>query len=249
MVVFQKVIEAFLLPPGFFVTLFILMGILWRKKAPKKALLMFFLAIVFYFLSSIIGIFLLLYPLEKSHSYSDLQGAEVVVVLGGGVVKTPDGYQLSIHTAARLLKGLEIANKKHLPLIVTGGKLPGVDQLPEAEIMKQQAISLGFDEGNIFVEPLARTTKENAFYTTALMKQKAFKKAVLVTSAVHMKRAVYCFEKNGVSAIPCPTAFLYDHSKIEWIDLIPNRDALDANLAAIHEYFGLVWYRITDFLK
>lgn len=249
MVVFQKIAEAFLLPPGLFVTLFIILSISWSKKAPKKALLMFFLAIGFYFLSSVIGVFLLLYPLERGYIYDDSQNVQAVVVLGGGVVKTPDGYQLSIYSTARLLKGLEIAKKKNLPLIVTGGKLPGIDQLPEAEIMKQEAISLGFEKDRIFVEPLARTTKENAFYTSALLKQNGLEKIVLVTSAVHMKRAIYCFEKVGTSVIPCPTAFLYDHSKTEWVDLIPSRDALDANLAAIHECFGLMWYKITDLIR
>lgn len=246
MVVFQKIVESFLLPPGLFVTLFVLLGILWYKKAKGKALLMFLLAAVFYFLSSFIGIHLLLYPLERAYSCIDSQDIEAVVVLGGGVVKTPDGYQLSIYSMSRLLKGLELAKKRNLPLIITGGRLPGVDQLPEAEVMKQEAVSLGFDIDRIFVEPSARTTKENAFYTSTLLKEMGLKKVFLVTSAIHMVRAVYSFERAGTSVVPCPTAFLYDHSKIKWIDLVPNREALNANLAGIHEYFGLMWYKITD---
>ncbi len=246
MIVFQKIAESFLLPPGFFVTLFVLLGILWYKKAKGKALLMFLLAAVFYFLSSFIGVYLLLYPLERAYSCIDSQDVEAVVVLGGGIVKTPDGYQLSIYSMARLLKSLELAKKLNLPLIITGGRLPGVDHLPEAEVMKQEAVSLGFDIDRIFVEPSARTTKENAFYTSALLKKMELKKVFLVTSAVHMVRAVYSFEKAGILVVPCPTAFLYDHSKIKWIDLLPNREALNANLSSIHEYFGLIWYEVTD---
>lgn len=249
MVVFQKVTEAFLLPPGVFVTLFLFMGALWLKKAPRKSLFMFLIAAVFYVLSTLVGILLLLHPLEKSYSCNDLQGAQAVVVLGGGIVKVPDGYQLSVHTTARLLKGLQIAEQKGLPLIVTGGRLPGVDQLPEAEVMKREAISLGFEEHDIIVEPLARTTRENALYTYKIIKEYGLKRIILVTSAVHMKRAVYCFEKIGAVVVPCPTAFLYDYSGVEWVDLLPNKDALNANLSAIHEYFGLMWYKLTDFLR
>ncbi|MEJ5229178.1 MAG: YdcF family protein [Pseudothermotoga sp.] len=249
MVVFQKIVEGFILPPGVFVTLFLVAGFFLLRKQRKLSLVNFILAFVFYALSTGIGVLCLLNPVEKVSTSYDQEVADVVVVLGGGVVKTPYGYELSVHSASRLLKGLEMAKLRNLPLIVTGGKIPGTDRVPEAEVMRQAALKLGFEDKDIIVEPVARTTYENALRTFEIIEKYGFKKVLLVTSAIHMKRAVYSFESVGMQVIPCPSNYLYDHAEFKWIDFVPNRDALDANLAAIHEIFGILWYRLLDLFK
>jgi len=244
MLIVQKVIEAFLLPPGIFVTLCLLLAVCWARSDRKKALTISVLAVFLYLLSTGVGVFLFLRPLEQAYKSGSIEGADAVVVLGGGIVKSPQGYEPSVHSMARLTTGIQLASVRDLPLILTGGTPPGVNQISEAEIMKQFAVKFSVDENKIIAEPQAKTTLENAMNTAAICREYHFKKLVLVTSAVHMKRAVFSFEKTGVSVVPYPTGYLYDYSQMKWIDLIPNRDAAEANLSAIHEWFGLLWYRL-----
>ena len=242
MLIVQKIFEAFLLPPGIFVTLCLVLAICWARSDRKKAFTVFLIAVLLYLLSTGVGVFLFLRPLEQAYKPGIIEGTNAVVVLGGGVVKSPQGYEPSIHSTARLVAGIQLASAHNLSLILTGGTPPGVDQVPEAEIMKRFAVKFGIDEDKIIVEPQAKTTLENAINTAGICREYQFKKLVLVTSAVHMKRAVFSFKKAGVSVVPYPTGYLYDYSQMKWIDIIPNKGAAEANLSAIHEWFGLLWY-------
>lgn len=243
MIIFQKVVEAFLLPPGFFVTLFLLIGILQFKKSRNTAIFMIFLALCFYFFSSGLGALTLVLPLERSYEISIPKKIDAVVVLGGGIVKTPNGYQPSQSSIVRLLEGVRIAKDFDSFLIISGGMLPLLNQPPEAVVMRDLAISLGFPAEAIIIEPDAKTTFENAIFTSQICREKGFQNVVVVTSAIHMKRAIYSFSKARFTVHPCPTGYLYNHSRLGWSDYLPNRDALTANLWAIHEIIGILWYR------
>lgn len=118
-----------------------------------------------------------------------------------------------------------------------------LNQPPEAVVMRDLAISLGFPAEAIIIEPDAKTTFENAIFTSQICREKGFQNVVVVTSAIHMKRAIYSFSKARFTVHPCPTGYLYNHSKLGWSDYLPNRDALTANLWAIHEIIGILWYR------
>lgn len=201
------------------------------------------LALCFYFLSSFPGVLVLVLPLERSYKAHVPQKVDAVIVLGGGVVKTPDGYWLSQSALGRLVEGVQLAKKFDSFLIVSGGTLPLLNQPPEALIMKDLAISLGFPENLIIAETDARNTLENAIFTSRICKEKGFKNVVVVTSAIHMKRAVYSFFKAQFTVYPYPTDYLYSHSDFGWIDYLPNKDALTANLSAVHEIVGILWYR------
>jgi uncharacterized SAM-binding protein YcdF (DUF218 family) len=55
-----------------------------------------------------------------------------------------------------------------------------------------------------FLERRSRTTRENARATAALLAPLWIRNVVLVTSAIHMRRAVAEFEAAGVVVIPAP---------------------------------------------
>ena len=41
--------------------------------------------------------------------------------------------------------------------------------------------------------------------------------------------------------VPCPSGYLYEKSP-GLLDFVPNRDSLDDNLRALHEWAGLIYY-------
>jgi uncharacterized SAM-binding protein YcdF (DUF218 family) len=70
---------------------------------------------------------------------------------------------------------------------------------------------LGADPARvIYVEPRPRTTSEDALYAAALLKPKPSERWMLVTSALHMPRAVGCFRVAGFQVEPYPVEFRAD---------------------------------------
>jgi uncharacterized SAM-binding protein YcdF (DUF218 family) len=60
-----------------------------------------------------------------------------------------------------------------------------------------------------------------------------------------MKRSILSFEKAGIKVIPFPTGFkTWQNKKYEWEDYLPNVAALEIASTAIHEYIGLLFYKV-----
>src|SRR5262245_4465731 len=66
---------------------------------------------------------------------------------------------------------------------------------------------LGGDPARVYVEIRPRTTFEDAQYSAALLKPKPSERWLLVTSALHMARAVGCFRAAGFQVQPYPIGF------------------------------------------
>ena len=102
---------------------------------------------------------------------------------------------------------------------------------------------LGGDPSRIYIEPRPRTTSEDALYAAALLKPKRSERWMLVTSALHMPRAVGCFRVAGFQVDPYPVEFKIDRSH-PFNRFTPGSEALfDLDMAA-KEWVGLVAYRL-----
>ena len=118
MIYVLKFIAAFLLPPGLFVLLGIILSIyLWRQRKRYGRLpfsLSACLTLLLYFSSTLLGAKLLGQPLENRYSQHQPADAQVIVVLGGGSV----GCAVHLSAAARCCnrahsRGLQY--KQHFP--------------------------------------------------------------------------------------------------------------------------------------
>jgi uncharacterized SAM-binding protein YcdF (DUF218 family) len=101
---------------------------------------------------------------------------------------------------------------------------------------------LGGDRERIYLESRPRTTAEDAFYTAALLKPKAGERWLLVTSALHMPRAVGCFRTAGFQVEPYPVEFRTDR-RHPLRAFAPGSGALSSVDTAAKEWIGLVVYR------
>jgi uncharacterized SAM-binding protein YcdF (DUF218 family) len=102
---------------------------------------------------------------------------------------------------------------------------------------------LGGDPTRIYMEPRPRTTSEDALYAAALLKPKRSERWMLVTSALHMPRAIGCFRVAGFQAEPYPVAFGTDRSH-PFAGFAPGSGALGYLDTAAKEWIGLVAYRL-----
>lgn len=72
------------------------------------------------------------------------------------------------------------------------------------------------------------------------MRKLNLREVVLVTFAVHMKRAVKSFEKFKFMVHPYPVDYLCDYGVLDWIDFVPTRESLQANMLGLYELVGLL---------
>jgi uncharacterized SAM-binding protein YcdF (DUF218 family) len=161
---------------------------------------------------------------------------EVIVVLGGGMRRppAPAPAQPGADTLERLAGGAALARRTGLPLLVSGGTLDSAP--PEADAMAE-ALRRQFGLEARFVERRSRDTRENAIECARLLRAAGLRRVVLVTSAVHMRRAVAEFEAVGLDVLPAPVAPA-SAAGANLIDWLPGPAALEVSHAALYEVAG-----------
>jgi uncharacterized SAM-binding protein YcdF (DUF218 family) len=102
---------------------------------------------------------------------------------------------------------------------------------------------LGGDPARIYIESRPRTTSEDALYTAAVLKPKSSERWLLVTSAVHMPRAVGCFRTAGFQVEPYPVEFRTARTN-PFGQFAPGSGALNHLDRAAKEWIGLIAYRL-----
>ena len=136
-----------------------------------------------------------------------------------------------------------LKDKTGLPLLVSGGKSDG-DVVSEAELMAQ-VLQDSFAVSADWLETASRNTAENAGYCAEILQQHGVNKAFLISHAYHMKRAVYVFKKEGLQITPAPIVSGVQDLEVSSVPgFVPTYSRLNWSTIALHEYFGLLWYRI-----
>ena len=193
----------------------------------------------------------LLQPLENRYPplpVDQLASLDVdaIVVLGSGRYRqapefgeADDVKQLALE---RLRYGALLARQSGKPLLVTGGR-PDGDGATEAEAM---AVSLARDFGVAvrWQEGGSNNTRENAEYSAAILLPEGVRRIALVTHAFHMPRSVPVFERAGFSVLPAPTAYFTSRRPASLLDFIPRYEAVRSAGYGLHEWIGLLWYRL-----
>lgn len=181
--------------------------------------------------------------------------ADVIIVLGGGLASpraelNEAGVVLNEaglgQAADRLGQAYALwrAGKGKL-IVLSGGNLPWAHLTrPEAELAQAVLEQLGVPADAILVEGQSRNTRENALNTAALWREKGFRSGLLVTSAVHMPRAIATFRAAGLDLVPWPADFQVQRPLVKSVfDLLPDAAALAMTTASAKEWLGLAVYR------
>lgn len=114
----------------------------------------------------------------------------------------------------------------------------------ESETIKEFLIQNKIDSNDIMIENQSRNTKENAINSAKLLDKK--NEYILITSAIHMKRSILCFENEGLKIIPfsVDNSMSYSSNKIEYM-LLPRSRVLENWEDLIHEIIGYYVYILT----
>lgn len=250
----RMIFASFLVPPGLFIVLILTALFLYMKKRRSLATaLLWTLISLLMVLSSAVGEYLLVRPLESPYlslgseeliHVRDNDEKTAIVILSGGIIRNDKTKEVEIGEATlkRLFGGFKVYQETGFPICVSGGMEPGAKGQTLAEVMGETLKEIGVSQDKIIYENKSRTTWENAEYSIKLLESQGFKRIILVTDAVHMRRSVECFSGRGVEIIPFPSGFLCGTPRL--IDWLPNSGSLNNNLRALHEWEGLIYYRI-----
>jgi uncharacterized SAM-binding protein YcdF (DUF218 family) len=103
----------------------------------------------------------------------------------------------------------------------------------------------GVSSEHILMEQDGRDTSEQAENLKSLLNAQPF---ILCTSALYSPRATLIFRFKGMNPIPSPSNFLEILSSVVNA-LQPSRSAWERVNLVIHEYVGLLWLQLGQFLK
>lgn len=169
-----------------------------------------------------------------------------IAVLGGaerlGASRLAGRPEYNEH-ADRVIAGAELAFA--LPraevAIVGGLRYPG-STTRDVDIVATTWSGLGISTDRIIKVGGTADTCSNALGVAAETRRPV----ILVTSAFHMPRSVACFRAAGIEALPYPVD-LETPPIATWRDLFRGDilDNLDRTDLALHEYLGLVTYRLS----
>ena len=236
-----------LLPPTSLILL-ALLGTVVSHRARWGRPLSFLSLFVLYWLSTPLVGDVLLNTLEHYPPLTEEElehpRAQAIVVLSSESENGPEfgGRTIGPMTLARLRYGAYLQAHTHLPVMVSGGVLPG-DSDSIADMMRQ-TLQREFSAGEVWMEGLSEDTQENAAGTAALMKRKGIERIYLVTHSWHMRRARKAFMREGMEVIPAPTAIT---GPPVWRvrQLRPSVKGMRSSYFAAHEWVGVTAY---DFL-
>ena len=240
--------SALLLPPLNLLILCaagILMRRRWQRLGTTVALLSLALLVM---LSTTAGARLLIRPLEEMTPVlvsPTAANAQAIVVLGGGRRRNAPEYGGQDIPRAEVLARLRYAARLNrqtgLPVLVSGGSPEGaVDS--EAELMAQ-ALRDDFNTPARWIEGNSSNTAQNAQNAAAMLGPAGVTRILLVTDALHMVRSQRAFLQAGLAVTAAPTSYLGRGSLLP-IDFIPGGGALRDSHYALHEWIGLLWYRV-----
>jgi uncharacterized SAM-binding protein YcdF (DUF218 family) len=237
----------------------LLAGVVWVCVSPasRGARRWLVAVLAVYLCASVHGVGRIVsWPLRRgfeSFSAADApSGAGAIVLLGAGARTVHGRTQkisvLNLAGAARVLEAARLFQMLGSPWIISsGGAAPGRDMVPESETMRTALVELGIPPGRIVVESSSRVTRDEAVLAARMLRDLGVTSFVLVTSDLHMRRALRTFRHEGLHPIP---AVARDPLDSQWIGLswMPTPQGLEYAQEIVHEYVGLAWYGVRGWI-
>lgn len=239
-------------PGNLILLLFIAAGALWLTRWRRWGGRVAALGVALYIALAILplGDWLLL-PLEDRFPRPAILPERVdgVLALGGAIdarLSSARGQPQVSDGGDRILAMVELARRyPQARLVFTGGSGSLFDpQHREADFARALLPRLGVPAERVLFERDSRDTYENAVMSAAIVRPGKDAVWLLVTSARHMPRAIGAFRRQGWNVVAWPVDYATD-GRMPWR---PWPSAEGGGLRrlgwALHEWLGLVAYRI-----
>lgn len=167
-----------------------------------------------------------------------------IILLGAGTVRSGAGtIEPSLYANGRIIRAAELyrsckATGADCKVEVSGGDAMGLKQA-EADVYGITLDRLGIPRADLILESRSMNTFQNAQFSKPLLVSYGADKVVLVSSAVHLKRAVLYFAHFAIHGEAVRGDYVTAHGS--WLPTSENLSFADF---AIHEYTGVWRYHL-----
>jgi uncharacterized SAM-binding protein YcdF (DUF218 family) len=190
-------------------------------------------------------------PFPPRH-VNTISEAEAIVVLSGGLEPaTGNRVYPDLNGAAdRVWHAARLYNAGVAPVvIVSGGKPPRLAK-STAPAMKRLLESWGIPSDSVLIESRSRSTRENAVYTKQVCREWGVDRIALVTSAVHMRRALSAFRQVGFEEIvPAATDHSVTGESSGFFSILPGMRGLSSTTIVFREHAAYFYYWLRGWVK
>lgn len=237
-----------------------LLGVVWMRTRPRSTAARRAVAvIVFAYAAASIRVvpWLLSRPLVYGfHEFRAADapvGSAAIVLLGAGTFTIHGPFQrlsfLDLESAARVLEAAHVYRMFDAAWIITSGGPPaGFDLDPSAATMRDALVRLGIPANRIVLESTSTNTRDEAVLVAPILQTLHPDHVILVTTDIHMRRALAAFRAAKVDAVP---AFSRDplKSQSRLRSVMPTTEGLQFTRDVAHEYVGLLAYAVRGWLR
>ncbi len=243
----KKLIKPFFLPPMIIIVM-VIYGLVCvnRKKRMGKFLILAGM-LLFYLLSISPVTNVIIKPLETLYkpvkTIADNSPSTIVVLAGGVRVNKlfPVTSALKCSSMARILEAYRLYSMIKSPeIIIVGGSGDPLVDFEESKKMRDLMLMLRIPRSRIKIEVESRDTYENMGAVKKELNDTPF---WLVTSAIHMPRAMFLARKFKLKAYPAPCDSRYNQVT-GLTSFIPDPYNFHVCTEAANEYLGLTWYKL-----
>ena len=133
-------------------------------------------------------------------------------------------------------------------VILTGGGAPDrPTKLTEAEAGAIFLQDMGVPHEALLLDTESRTTRDHVVYLKPIVEEAGLDRLLLVTSATHMRRSEAVFRQADFDVVPVATDFSVGERRGGGLrHYLPSAGALGGSTRVVHEYLGMLFYRLTS---
>jgi uncharacterized SAM-binding protein YcdF (DUF218 family) len=257
----SKLLPLFAYPLGLCCALLIVALLFNKRRRLRNGLVIAAVAILWLFSNRWVDLAL---TRSLEWQYLPAQGvgvptAEAIVVLGGGTYPAQYPRPTTEMSGAgdRVFYAAHLYRDGHAPLVLlSGGTIEWMGDTASTPATEMEDIItfMGVPQSALLLENKSQNTHEDAVLSAQMLKAKGIHRILLVTSAIHMPRAMAVFKKQGLEVIPAPTDFkvtqdvwdnlLHGSAESYIINFLPDASDLGSITNDLKEYIGLFVYRL-----
>ncbi len=244
----------FLLSPFFWFVILLAFALFSKNEKRKKKAKWISVFFFFFFTNSVIFSEFCRTWEVSGKKITNIKHHDVAIVLGGMFEYNTDIEGISIRRQGdRLIQAINLYKMGKVEKILISGDSGYVSDrgLKEAKQVKELLILWGIPETDIISEEKSINTHENAEETVLILQKSYphFDSFILVTSGIHMKRSLACFEKEGINCTPYSTDLYSNQSRNYYWDqyFIPNMDNFNLWNKLNKEIVGYITYKIMGY--
>ncbi len=242
----KLLITSFLLPPG--ITILLILLALYFIYKNRSAGFILFLALIIGWTTSTTAFGRLVSTILISQisgpEITDTKNTDLIIVLTGGMDYAGDiGWlpRKESHRRASVAYELQAQIGSRVPILFSGGKTEGLFNPSEAEVVRSQFDRQRAQLTPTLLEESSTNTYESALQCASIAHQRLARKVFLVTSEVHMLRALAVFRGRGMDPIPFPVISI-PRGPLKLKDFLPSRKGVELTSKAMYEIYGILEY-------